>query len=95
MATVVGRLLESSHSIVKSIAFDAHQSHVLFRQLLFGQVDHLSEAEAAEIEKMDFWKDCSYKKLPEHMLPHLPCQICIHDGQPIWPLPGACNLSFA
>ena len=67
MATVVGRLLESSHSIVKSIAFDAHQSHVLFRELLFGQVDHLSEAEAAEIEKMDFWKDCSYKKLPEHV----------------------------
>ena len=92
MAAVVGRLLEGSSSIVKCLAFDAHQSHVLFRQLLFGQTHHLTEFEQAEVAKMDFWSACSYHDLPEHHLPRLPCRVCFHNGEPLWPLPGPCGV---
>ena len=93
MATVLGRILESSADIVKGVTFDAHQSHTLFRQLLFGQLDQISPADQEHIRQSPFWKDCTYRALPPHSLPRLPAQICLHEGSAVWPLPGPCALS--
>lgn len=94
MATVLGRVLEASISVVKGITFDAHQAHTLFRQLLFGQMDQISQADQDYVNEAPFWKHCTYRSLPEHVLPRLPAQICLYEGSAVWPLPGPCTLSI-
>lgn len=91
MLLIVDKLLAATSSIVQAITFDAHQSHTLFRQALFGQV---SEADGQQMQEMDlqFFSRVSYKELPAHALPRLPAKVCIADGKAVWPIQGACVL---
>ena len=91
---MVGRLLEGTVSLVKGLAFDAHQSHVLFRRLLFGQEGELTEDDRQFSQELPFFKDCAYRDLPPHILPRLPMKLCLYKNKPVWPLPGSCCLFF-
>lgn len=91
MLTVVGLLLQDTVWAVKGLTFDAHQSHTMFRRALFGQFH--GDLTRELLSTLPFWQDLTWVALPEHALPRLPAQVCIHDHSALWPLPGACALT--
>lgn len=81
---MVGLLLQESSWLVKAVAFDGHQAHVMFRQALFGELP------ASEMSDMPFWQDLIFEELPKHSMPRLPAKLCRYHGEVLWPLCGPC-----
>lgn len=92
MIDLLGRILEQSGSFLRAITFDAHGSHSVIRRVLGGQMQGVNQDDLA---KLGFWKDLQWRDLPEHPLPRLPIKVCLHKGEPIYGIPGVCDLSFA
>lgn len=91
MLRVLGILMENAETVVKGIAFDAHQSHVYFRQALFGQFN--KDFRQEDLSGVPFFEALEYSNLPVHVLPRLPLQKCYHKGKAVWPLCGPCASS--
>ena len=89
MLEVIGGILQQSGSFLKAIVFDAHGSHSVIRRVLFGQIENISKE---DLERVPFWKDLVFKPLPKNSLPRLPIQICFHQGEAFYGIPGVCHL---
>ena len=87
MLELMGKVLAPSSCYVQCIIFDAHGSHAMIRRLLHGQLHGIS---MQDIEKIEFFKDLSWKPLPTCILPRLPIQVCLHQDQPLFGIPGVC-----
>ncbi len=83
---VVGRLMAAG-SCIKGLAFDFHGAHAWFRDVLLGTLALVSQRELSEAE---WFSELQFESLPNHHLPRLPCRICKHRGEAIWPLQGPC-----
>lgn len=92
MLRVVGLILENGCSLIKGITFDAHNSHLFFREAMLGEFEKISQMEIVE-QQIPFFKDMVYEGLPAHCLPRLPLKIAKHGGSSIWALQGPCPLT--
>lgn len=90
MLDLLGRILEESGNFIRGITFDAHGSHALIRRVLHGHLDSVKED---DLTKLGFWKDLTWKDLPQVNLPRLPIRICLHKNEPIYAIPGCCHSS--
>ena len=91
MLNVVGKLLEASAWLVRSIAFDAHFSHSWFREAIMG---HLETIKSEVLERVPFFRHLKHRDLPKHVLPHLPLKLCEYNELPFAAVPGICFSEF-
>ena len=87
----VGSVLQHNQGTVRGLAFDNHGSHLLLRNVLFGQV---SDVCPEDLKEIPFFSSLDYKNLPNHDLPRLPAKICLSEGECFWPLGGICTLAI-
>ena len=89
MLQLVGQVMEQSGGVIMGLCFDSHTSHGWVRRVLQGQLDDL---EPGILETVPFFKDLQWKPLPPHNLPRLPIEVAMHQGQPVYPFGGPCDL---
>ena len=87
MLHTLARLLKECNWLVKGVTFDASQAHTFLREALMGSFKTLRKEDLLSVE---FFCDCTYIPLPDHVLPRLPGMICMHAGKSVWGLPGPC-----
>lgn len=88
MLEIVGSVLEKANGCVAGLVFDAHGTHSYLKRLLHGQLEGLPQ----EATQAPWFKTLTFKQLPENDLPRLPISVAHFQDQPVWAIPGICNL---
>ena len=86
MLSIMNDVLQQSGSLVRAVIFDAHGSHSVIRKILHGE-----EEFPEELAELSFWREITYKPLPESNLPRMPVRLCYHKGEPLYGIPGVCT----
>ena len=86
---VVGRVMKASGHCIRGLVFDAHGSHALVRKVLSGQ---LVDVNKDQLNAVPWFSELRFCPLPSTVMPRLPIQLAMHEGEAVFGLPGPCNL---
>ena len=87
MMELLGSIMAQGSTCIKALVFDAHGSHSVIRRVLHGQLSGVSQY---DLSRMDFWKELTFKPVPETCLPRFPAQFCLHREEVLYGIPGVC-----
>lgn len=92
MMEIIGQALKASGKLVRGIVFDSHGTHVLVRKVVHGQ---FNDVNMTDLKKIPFFGALQHSPLPANVLPRLPMQACLHNGDVFYAMPGPCSLMLA
>ena len=89
MATILDRYMKAGSEFIRAVTFDAATSHGLIRRVFMGT---LTEDDQLIVRNLPWMSQFTYKPMPSCVLPRLPVQIAMCEGEVRYGLPGACLL---
>ena len=87
---LVGKVLASNQGTVKCLLFDAATCHSLVRQVMFGD---MTDVIKSDVEAVPFFGSLRFRPMPKTVLPRLPVEVALENGEPIYAFPGICDLA--
>ncbi|CAE7640327.1 unnamed protein product, partial [Symbiodinium microadriaticum] len=85
MLEIIGRIMESAGSRIRTLVMDNHSTHGLLKSFLKGFPENLT---AREIAALPFWRHVTFEDLPESPLPRFPYRRPMLRGEALLALNG-------